>query len=308
MTSVNHAASNSARSPLKNGAADRRSTDASVLNALKLARTGRVHSLALARFPGMPLWSGHPEFQVLTYRSPQGLRAAKVKAWPGDNEAGLGYIAETVSGSVHTGAHIDAHAHMTIGSDDHWHGGSAQTDLGDFGPLKGDASELEPILARGVLYDVPRHRGSDSLGKGEPVTAQELQEIGRKNGITEPGPGDVVLIRTGYLHHWPDPEKLAQHAGAGPDLSAADWLAEREVYATGTDTEAYEVQPPPERGHPSNPQPVHTRLLIERGIFLLESLFLEELGAAGVTEFLFIALPLKIKGATGSMVDPVAIV
>ena len=52
---------------------------------------------------------------------------------------------------------------------------------------------------------------------------------------------------------------------------------------------------------------MHTRLLIEHGIYLMESLFLEELAAAGVTEFLFIALPLKIKGATGSMIDPVAI-
>lgn len=304
MTSVNHAAEGSAPST---PTTDNTFGDVTIVDALRLARHGRVHSLALPRFPGMPLWSGHPEFQVITYRSPQGLRAAKVKAWPGDNEAGLGYIAETVSGTVHTGAHIDAHAHMTIGADDHWYGGSAKTDLGDFGPLKGDASELQPILSRGILYDVPRHRGLDSLGKGEPVTAAELEEIGRAKGIADPGPGDVVLIRTGYLHHWPDPAALAAHSGSGPDISAADWLITKGVYATGTDTEAYEVQPPPDRGQPSNPQPVHTRLLIEHGIYLMESLFLEELGAASITEFLFIALPLKIKGATGSMIDPVAV-
>ncbi|QGN35241.1 cyclase family protein [Microlunatus sp. Gsoil 973] len=279
----------------------------SVLGALRTARHGRVYSLALPRFPGMPLWSGHPEFQVLTYRSPQGLRSEGIKAWSGENEVGLGYIAETVSGSVHTGAHIDAHAHMTIGEDDHWYGGSAKTDLGDFGPLKGDASELQPILARGLFYDVPRHRGVDSLGKGEPITAAELEEISRNNDMAGPGPGDVVLIRTGYLHHWPDPQALLAHSGAGPDISVADWLIDRGVRATGTDTEAYEVQPPPNPGSPANPQPVHTRLLIEHGIHLMESLFLEELGAAGLTEFLFIALPLKIKGATGSMIDPIAV-
>jgi kynurenine formamidase len=282
-------------------------TFGSVLGALRLARHGRVYSLALPRFPGMPLWSGHPEFQVLTYRSPQGLRAEKIKAWSGDNEVGLGYIAETVSGSVHTGAHIDAHAHMTIGDDDHWYGGSAKNDLGDFGPLKGDASELQPIVARGLFYDVPRHRDVQSLGKGQPITAAELMEISRANNMTEPEPGDVVLIRTGYLHHWPDPAELLEHSGAGPDISVADWLIERGVRATGTDTEAYEVQPPPDPGHPANPQPVHTRLLIEHGIHLMESLYLEELGAAGLTEFLFVALPLKIKGATGSMIDPIAI-
>lgn len=278
-----------------------------VLDALRIAQRGVVHSLALPRFPGMPIWAGHPPFEVRTYRSPQGLRAAKIKAWPGDNEAGLGYIAETVSGTVHTGAHIDAHAHMTIGEDDHWYGGAATTDLGDFGPLKGDASELEPIVARGVLYDVPRHQGVEYLAKGTPISAAELQEIGRVNGIDEPCPGDVVLIRTGYLHHWPDAEALARHSGPGPDISVANWLVDLGVHATGSDTEAYEVQPTPDPGQPSNPQPVHTRLLIENGIYLMESLYLEELAAAGVREFLFVALPLKIKGATGSMIDPIAV-
>lgn len=279
-----------------------------VRDSLKLVRKGRIYSLALPRFPGMPLWSGHPPFQVLTHRSPQGLRAEGARVWPGANDVRLGYIAETVIGSVHTGAHIDARAHMTIGDDDHWYDGSAQTDLGDFGPLKGDASELEPLVTRGVFYDVPRHRGVECLPKGEAVTAEELREIGRARGLAVPRPGDVVLIRTGYLRHWPDAAALADHAGAGPDVSVADWLIAQGVHATGTDTETYEVQPPPARGGPANPQPVHTRLLIENGIYLMESLFLEELGAAEVTEFLFIALPLKIKGATGSMIDPIAIV
>jgi kynurenine formamidase len=278
-----------------------------VLTALGQVKTGRIHSLALTRFPGMPLFGGHPEFTVTSYRTPQGMRAAGIRAWPGPNDAGLGYVAEVVSGTTHTGAHIDAHAHMTIGEDDRWFGGSAQQDLGDFGPLKGDASEFEPIWTRGVLYDVPRFRGCDSLGRGEPVTADELQRIGSAFGIAAPGPGDVVLVRTGYLRHWPDEAALAAHRGAGPDVSVAEWLIECGVHATGSDTETYEVQPPPDPGQPSNPQPVHTRLLIDHGIYLMEGLFLEELAADQVYEFLFVALPLKIKGATGSMIDPIAV-
>src|SRR4029077_1200090 len=104
-----------------------------------------------------------------------------------------------------------------------------------------------------------------------------------------------------------DPEALAEHRGAGPDLSAADMLAERGVLATGSGTEKYESRPAPARGTPANPQPVHTLLLIERGIYILESLDLEEIARAGLTEFLFVALPLSIRGATGSMLDPVAI-
>ena len=71
--------------------------------------------------------------------------------------------------------------------------------------------------------------------------------------------------------------RMAAHRTPGPDISAARWLLERGVVATGTDTETYEVQPAPDRGSPANPQPVHTRLLIENGIYLMESLYLEEL-------------------------------
>lgn len=278
-----------------------------VRRALSLVREGRLFSLAETRFPGMPLFPGHPPFQVLTYRTPAGMRTAEEQPWGPGNEAGLGYLSEVVSGTTHSGAHIDAHAHMTIGTDDHWYGGSAQRDLGDFGPMKGDASEFAPIWTRGVLYDVPRFRGCTFLAKGAAVTADELTAIGKADGIAEPAAGDVVLVRTGYMHHWPDPVAMAEHRGPGPDISVADWLVARGVCATGSDTETYEVQPAPDPGLPANPQPVHTRLLVENGIFIMESLDLEALSHAGVREFLFVALPLKIKGATGSMIDPIAV-
>jgi kynurenine formamidase len=278
-----------------------------VLEAAQLVRSGRIYSLARARFRGMPVFPGHPSFEVIGYRTPQGLRAEGARPWGPGNDAGLGYLSEIVFGTTHTGAHIDAHAHMTVGADDRWHGGSALTDLGDFGPLKGDASELPPIWTRGLLYDVPGHRNVPFLPKGEPVTADELQEVGRAQRIEEPREGDVVLVRTGYMSHWPDPERMAEHRGPGPDITAARWLADRRVCATGSDTETYEVQPAPDPGEPSNPQPVHTHLLIEHGIYLMESLDLEELARDRVSEFLFVALPVKIRHATGSMIDPIAV-
>jgi kynurenine formamidase len=278
---------------------------AEVRSLAALIRTGRMFRLARDRFPKMPLFPGHPTFEVVTYRTPQGIRAAGDQPWGPPNDAGLGFMSELVMGTTHSGAHIDAHGHMTLG--DRWFGGSARTDLGDFGPLRGDATEIPPLWRRGVLYDVPGFRGVESLPAGESVTAAELEAIERKHGFAA-GAGDVALVRTGYLAHWPDPEALAAHRGAGPDVSAAALLAARGVVATGSDTEAYEAQPAPDRGTPANPQPVHTLLLIEHGIYILESLDLEEIARAGSREFLFVALPLAIRGATGSMVDPVAIV
>jgi kynurenine formamidase len=277
-----------------------------VLAATRLVRQGRIVALARDRFPGMPLFPGHPAFQLLAYRTPQGIRATGTRPWGPGNEAGLGYMSELVSGTTHTGAHIDAHAHMTIGPEDRWNAGTAREHLGDFGPLRGDATEIPPLWRRGVLYDVPGHRGVPFLGRGESVGASELREIEAAGGVAA-GAGDVALLRTGYMRHWPDSERMAEHRGPGPDASAARLLADRGVVATGSDTETYEVQPAPDPGEPSNPQPVHTLLLIERGIYIMESLDLEELAAAGATEFLFVALPLRIRGATGSMIDPVAV-
>ena len=279
-----------------------------VVAAASLVRQGRTISLAAARFPGMPLFPGHPPFQVLNYRTPRGIRVTGAQPWGPINDAGLGYMAEYVMATSHSGAHVDALAHMTVGDDMHWYGGTrADEHLTDFGPTHLDASWLPPFFTRGVLLDVPRFRGIECLPKGAPVDAAECAAICAAQGV-EVRPWDVVLIRTGYMGLWPDAELMAEHKTAGPDISAARWLLERGVVATGTDTETYEVQPAPDAGPEGNPQPVHSLLLIENGIYLMESLDLEALAREGVFEFLFVALPVKIRGATGSMIDPLAVV
>jgi hypothetical protein len=122
-----------------------------VRGLLALVRTGRMHRLACDRFPRMPLWPGHPAFEVISYRTPQGIRAAGDQPWGPPNDACLGFMSELVMGTVHTGAHIDAHGHMTI--EGRWHGGTAGADLGDFGPLRGDATEIPPLWRRGESYN-----------------------------------------------------------------------------------------------------------------------------------------------------------
>ena len=280
-----------------------------LVRAAQMVRQGRSYSLAAVRFPGMPLFPGHPPFQVLSYRTPQGLRAAGQNLWePTPNEVHLGCMTEVVSSSTHSGAHIDALAHMTVGPDAHWYDGShAEEHLTDFGPTVGDAAELPSMFTRGVLIDAAAHAGVDCLPAGHPVTAEDILTVAESQGV-EIGRWDVVVIRTGYMGLWPDVPRMAEHKTPGPDLSAADLLVERGVIAVGSDTETFEVQPAPDPGSPSNPQPVHVRLLIENGIYIMESLDLEQLAADRVYEFLFVGLPLKIAGATGSMLDPLAVV
>jgi kynurenine formamidase len=283
-------------------------TNDALLAALGMPTRGQVYSLALPRFTGMPLFGSHPPFQVSMYRTPFGLRGDGEEPWGPVNEVNLGYMAEVTSGTSHSGAHVDALAHITIGPDDRWYGGvSAHEHLGDRGPKIGDGSKLPHFITRGLLLDVPAYRGVDALPASDPVTAEELQAVAAHQGV-EVRAGDIVMIRTGYLSKWPDADEMAKHHTAGPDISAARWLLECGVVATGSDTETYEVQPAPDPGTPANPQPVHTLLLIQEGIYLFESIYLEEIAAAGIHEFLFIALPTKIEGSTGSMLDPVAII
>jgi kynurenine formamidase len=279
-----------------------------VVAAARLVKTGRSYSLSETRYPGMPLFPGHPPFQVLNYRTPRGIRVARAQPWGPVNDAGLGYMAEYVMATSHSGAHMDALAHMTVADDMHWYGGgNADEHLSDFGPTFGDASKMPPFFTRGVLLDAPGYRGVDCLPKGEPIDAAECEAICAWEGV-EVRPWDVVCIRTGYMSLWPDAEAMAAHKTPGPDVSVARWLLERGVVATGTDTETYEVQPAPDPGPEGNPQPVHTALLIEKGVYIMESLYLEEIARDKVYEFCFVALPVKIRGATGSMVDPLAVI
>lgn len=276
-----------------------------VQEALRLGREGRVYDLDCVRFPGMPLFPGHPPFQVMAYRTPRGLDNQGDQEWLADNTVKFAWQSEMVMGTVHSGTHIDALSHITCGDEHSWFGGgNAERDLGDFGPLRDDATEIPPIIARGVLLDVAGSRGVDALSAHEPIGPEELRSVCRSQG-SEIRPGDVVLVRTGYLSGWPDADFISAHEQAGIDRDAALWLAEHGVVAVAGDTESLEVLPSTVSG---NPHPVHIALLVERGIFILEMVNCEELARDRIHEFCFMCLPLSIRGATGSMVRPVAVV
>jgi kynurenine formamidase len=277
-----------------------------VLAALSFPTEGTVYDLDPGRWPGMPIWAGHPPFQVLTYRSPNGIRLQGDQDWlrPEVNAAGIGLVSELMLATNHSGSHVDALGHICSGPGDEFWGGSAKEDLGDFGLLKGDAASILPFVSRGVLIDIPRQLGVDQLDAHHPISLDEFTAALDVQG-TEIRQGDVVTVRTGQMAGWPDPAKLALSAGAGITKPIADYCADRLVRAVGTDTEGCEVMP---SILSDNPHPVHERLLVQAAIHVLENLFLEDLARDSRYEFLFLGLPLKIQGATGSMLRPLAIV
>jgi len=276
-----------------------------VLNALSFVRTGRIFDLDSTRWSGMPVAAEHPPFQVMTYRSPRGARNQGDIAWIGQgNDVHAGMISDLVVGTMHSGTHIDALSHITCGDNSHWYGGfEADNALGDFGALHCDAAAIPPVVTRGVLIDVAGHLGLRVLPRGFAISADALAETLQAQG-SEVRENDSVLVRTGYMAVWPDMSAAREHADAGLDHSAALYLADRGVVLVGSDTEGTDVDP---SGVPGNPIPVHIELLINCGIFIVELVNLEELAANRVYEFCFVCLPLRVRGATGSMVRPMAI-
>lgn len=280
-------------------------TEEEIVKAAGLVKNGTIYSLTHERFRGMPLSSAHPPFEVISYRSSRGLRNEGDWVTPEKNPLGVSLNTEVIFGSMHTGTHIDALGHFTCGSDDHTYNGFRMEDhWGDHGILKADGSSMLPFFTRGVLLDVAGYKGVDCLPKGYGIGAEDLKATAEWAEV-EIKKGDSVLIRTGYDSLYPDTSRMVQHKGPGINKEAALWLAEKKIVMAGSDTEAFEQVPGQD---PVNPYPVHTLFLIEEGIYIMELLNMRTLAQDKTYEFLFVCLPLSIRGTTGSMADPVAVV
>ncbi len=159
---------------------------------------------------------------------------------------------------------------------------------------------MAPLVSRGVLLDVA---GPKRLAPEHSITVDELERAAGSAKV-EIRPGDVVLVRTGYGALWSEPAEYLR--GAGVSAAGSSWLIDRQVSAVGADNMAWDVIGPtdPELGVTL---PGHVLLLVRAGIPIIENLNLEELAAAGVHEFAFVCLPLKMRGATGSPVRPIAL-
>jgi kynurenine formamidase len=172
----------------------------------------------------------------------------------------------------------------------------------------------ESFIGRGVLLDLARVAGVDSLEPGHVVTPEELDAACAAHGV-EVGEGDILLLRTGYLSRWwglETPEQKTAYftdGEPGPGFACVDWLADRNIAAITCDTIGLEVLP----GEPDQPRvlPVHHSLLVDLGLTIGELWDLDKLAADcaedGRYEFLLVAPPLYLPRAVGSVLNPIAI-
>ena len=259
-------------------------TPESIKAALQLAKAGKVYDLGVPYDRSSFKWPGHSPGEILTYRSPEGLKRQgdfKPAVDPKLNPDRIGWHSCALFISDNVGTQMDGLGHITRGADDHWYNGFKEADWGgNFGIRKCDATTIPPIITRGVLIDVAGLRKVDALPSHYRITVDDLKAALEKQRTTL-RPGDTVLIRTGTLRYWGkdggDHDKIRQHDSAGIDLPAAKWLVEQQgAILIGSDTSGLEYGPgAEEKDAPFIP--VHSYLLIEQGVHIGEFHYLEDL-------------------------------
>jgi kynurenine formamidase len=269
-----------------------------------LVRSGTVYSLAVMHYEGMQVPG-----PMVPYTLSGRIRHGDLKDIVPASAA-----AEIITMSAHTATHIDALCHVgefqnadgEVDSDGEVHiyaGEGKTTPAATLGSYTGQQfmsiAEMPPIITRSILLDVAGYKGVSVLPENYAISVEDVQGT-MANQETTLSAGTAVLVRTGYYQHLRDDNIIYRDSIAGLSLEAAQFLVEQGMILAGADTMSVEALPP--MSHP-----VHRFLLVHNGITHLENVYLEELAAQRVYEFLLIVTPLRLLGATGSWVHPIAI-
>jgi kynurenine formamidase len=266
----------------------------SITGLLQNIQASQQFDLSQPMVKGMPIHPAHPPFHItLNNRHGDVLR-----------ECGHSSSNELMVTSTHAGTHIDALCHAS----EHgkfYNGEDAAEQQRGIQLFKSlGAENINPIFNRGVLLDVAAYKKTDELAPAYEITVEDLKGTAEAQGV-QIQEGDVILIRTGWGKYWDQAAKyLGGHIGApGPGVKAGEWLASFKPLSVGSDTSAFEVM-----NHENITLEVHMILIARNGISIIENLYLEGLSSAKQYEFLFVALPIRVVGATGSPIRPIALV
>jgi kynurenine formamidase len=259
--------------------------------------SARVYDLEQPRFAGMPIHPSHrPGYFYALHRRHR-------DTYQPDCHGPRSGASGTLVMMEHSGTHIDALSHQA-------------SDLVLFGGVKVETAEtptgfkqlgvetVPPLLCRGVLLDVAGWKGVDRLPPRSTISGGELSACAMHQGV-EVRAGDALLVRTGYAAVWNDEPEYLDAAGVAK--SGTLWAAEKQVVAVGADNMAWDA---PDERDPETGATLfaHVYLLPQKGIYIIENLTLEALARDRAYEFGFVGIPLKLMGATGSPLRPLALV
>jgi kynurenine formamidase len=277
-----------------------------IVNAARLIRRGRVFSLGLNfdnRGPQTGLWGNrfNPIHTMLT---------SGVDAIAGRQESiGIRYADDMVTMPLQCGTQWDALGHIFFG-DKMWNGYDAKLVDSSGAQKNGIEKTRDKMAGRGVLLDVARFKGVESLEDGYGIGTEELEDCAKAQGV-EVRRGDFVIFRTGQMERCLKTGVWGGYAGGdapGLRFETADWIRRTDIAAICADTWGCEVRPN-ESSEAS--QPWHWVVIPMIGITMGEIFYLKDLAEDcaedHVYEFFFCGPPLPITGAVGSPINPIAI-
>jgi kynurenine formamidase len=282
-------------------------TPGALLAACALPRAGKVISCALNfdhRGPQTGRGGRHNPIHTMLQDGGDALAGAQ-DGIPG----GFRYADDAVSMPLQCGTQWDALSHVFY--DGLMYNGRDISLVTSRGAQANGIEKIKDgVVGRGVLLDLPRHRGVDWLEDGTPIPPDELDACAEAQGVAIES-GDIVLVRTGMMSRCLEEASWEGYCGGpapGLSIHCAHWLYEREVAAVATDTWGLEVTP---NETVDCFQPLHMISLRNTGVLFGEIFHLDALADAcaedGNHAFLFTAPPLPITGAVGSPINPLAI-
>ena len=276
------------------GAANRVSPERTVA-AAKLVKKGISHPLGIVIEPGMPAYP--PRYTQLQVVQPnQQFNADLGVGWEASSND------DVLQMWLGTGPQLDGLGHM--GEAGEFYNCNQGKDFSVItGLTKLDISGIPPMVGRGVMIDIAKQMGVDSLQAGQPITSDDIKAAMKSQGVTV-GEGDVVLLHTGYTD-----ATLKQNpslwAGSIPGITneASVFLAGLKPMAVGADTWGLGAVPP-RAGDKIFYD--HVVLLKQHGIYILETMNTGRLADEGVHEFMFVLGQARLKGAVQMIINPVA--
>lgn len=171
------------------------------------------------------------------------------------------------------------------------------------------------MQGRGVLVDLYRRFGPAR----QLIGLDELQSVMQADGtIVEPG--DMLVLRTGFseliveMDGTPDAGVLHNACSVlnGRDARLLQWLTDSGISALCADNYAVEAYPAVAIAGKKSILPLHHHCLFKLGVPLGELWYLKALAewlhAHGRSRFMLTAPPLRLPGAVGSPVTPIATV
>lgn len=269
-----------------------------VRKAVGNIRTGKVYNLAHEVYNGMPGRPSHGPFFYLLSQRVYDLRPPFREATRNKFGGALCRVEMT----DHLGTHLDSLNHISF--DNKFYNGNDAYELSTtFGTSRLGIDSTPPIVTRGIVVDSTE--GRDIMGRGEPIRVPQVEKYLEDRSISV-SPGDAIFFYTGTGRLWHNPDEYNTYYDESPGIGMelARWLSGKKVAVTGSDTPSTEVLPAELEG---TRLPVHQHLITRHGIRLIDNINLNDLVDDGISEFLLVVSPMRIRGATASPVAPVAI-